>query len=161
MVKERDMESSSKFSALGLSAESLQVLTELKYETPTEIQSASIPPLLAGRDLLGQSKTGSGKTAAFTLPLLEKLDLKAGAGGRKSLQGLILCPTRELCTQVASEVRKLGRRHPGLQVLTLSGGQPFFPQKVSLERGVHVIVGTPGRVLDHLNRQTVDFSRLS
>jgi ATP-dependent RNA helicase DbpA len=144
------------FAKLGLSEEALSVLSELGYTEPTPIQVESIPLLLEGRDLLGESKTGSGKTAAFALPILEKVNLQ----WKRAPQVLILCPTRELCTQVAGEVRKLGRKRAGLQVLILSGGQPFFPQKAALERGVHIVVGTPGRVLDHLTRQTLDLSQL-
>ena len=141
----------SEFSSLGLSPSLLAVLAELGHETPTPIQAKSIPTLLAGKDLIGQSKTGSGKTAAFGLPILEKLALE-----RKELQALVVCPTRELSAQVAREIRKLGRRHPGLQVLALAGGEPIRPQTKALQRGVHVAVGTPGRLLDHLNRRSLD-----
>ncbi len=142
---------SSAFSSLALSPELLAVVAELGYEVMTPIQAQSIPVLLAGRDLVGQSKTGSGKTAAFGLPMLHNLD-----SAQRELQALVLCPTRELCAQVARELRKLGRRHAGLQVLTLSGGEPLRPQARALERGVQVAVGTPGRVLDHLRRGTLD-----
>jgi ATP-independent RNA helicase DbpA len=103
--------------------------------------------LLAGRDLIGQSTTGSGKTAAFALAVLQKLNLAE----RRHPQAVILCPTRELCAQVARELRKLGRREAGLQVTILSGGQPMNPQLAELRRGAHVVVATPGRALDHLN----------
>lgn len=144
------------FGSLSLSPILIQVVQELGFRELTPIQARSIPVLLEGRDLVGQSKTGSGKTAAFTLPVLEKLNLQ-----QLKVQAVILCPTRELCTQVAREVRKLGRRHAGMQVLILSGGQPMFPQLNSLEKGVHVIVGTPGRVLDHLKRRTLDLKNVS
>jgi ATP-independent RNA helicase DbpA len=144
------------FSALPLSEELLQVIQELGFTSMTPIQAKSIPLLLEGKDVIGQAQTGSGKTAAFTLPILQKLDLK-----RPELQALVLCPTRELCTQVAREMRKLGRRHPGLQILILSGGQPMFPQMSALRKGVHVVVGTPGRVLDHLGRQSLDLTHVS
>ncbi len=147
------------FSSLPLSEELLQVVDELGFETLTPIQARSIPLLLSGKDVIGQSKTGSGKTLAFSLPILQSL--KLAPGSRRQLQALILCPTRELCTQVAREIRKLGRRHPGLQVLILSGGQPIFPQLTALEKGVHIAVGTPGRILDHLTRGTLDLSRVS
>jgi ATP-independent RNA helicase DbpA len=146
--------SSAPFSTLGLSPESLAVLAEIGFTEASPIQVGAIPPLLQGRDLIGQSKTGSGKTAAFGLPILERLDLQ----GRRQLQALVLCPTRELCTQVAREIRKLGRRHAGLQVLVLSGGVPLYPQLTALEKGIHVVVGTPGRVLDHLTRGKLDLS---
>lgn len=141
------------FRSLDLSADLLQVLQELGFEAPTPIQSESIPLLLKGKDLIGQAQTGSGKTAAFSLPILETLALKP-----RRIQALVLCPTRELCGQVAREARKFGRLKPGLQVLVLSGGAPLYPQLTALERGVHFIVGTPGRVLDHLQRGTLDLS---
>jgi Superfamily II DNA and RNA helicases len=135
------------FSSLPLSTELLTVLKELGYENQTPIQAASIPVLLEGKDLIGQSKTGSGKTAAYALPLLQNLYLED-----KSLQILILCPTRELATQVVTEIRKLGRRLEGLQVLPLVGGVAGREQAQSLDRGVQIAVGTPGRVLDLISR---------
>jgi ATP-independent RNA helicase DbpA len=143
------------FHELALSPPLLQVIQELGFKKLTPIQAQSIPILLEGRDLVGQAMTGSGKTLAFALPILEKLNLH----GRR-IQALVLCPTRELCTQVAREIRKLGRRHAGLQVLILSGGSPLYPQLTALEKGVHIIVGTPGRVLDHLNRKKLDLSEV-
>ena len=143
------------FSSLPLSPELLKVVKELGFDTPTPIQFESIPLLIEGKDVIGQAQTGSGKTAAFTLPILETLELR-----QRQVQALVLCPTRELCGQVAREVRKLGRLMPGLQVLILSGGTPIYPQLSSLERGVHLIVGTPGRVLDHLERGSLDLSQV-
>ena len=119
------------FESLSLSPALLAVIDELGYQQPTPIQAASIPALLAGRDLIGQSKTGSGKTAAFALPILQGLDL-----GARVLQALVLCPARELCAQVAREVRKLGRGHAGLSVLDLGGGQPARPQREALLFGL-------------------------
>ena len=145
-----------RFDALALSPELLTVVGELGFDTLTPIQAQSIPPLLAGRDLIGQSETGSGKTAAFALPILQRLRLD-----HRVLQAIILCPTRELCAQVAREVRRLGRRHPGLTVLEVSGGQPFGPQANALRRRVHVLVGTPGRVLDHLRRRTLRLGQVT
>jgi ATP-independent RNA helicase DbpA len=144
----------SDFASLGLSPALLSVCAELGYSSMTSIQAESIPPLLAGKDLIGQSKTGSGKTAAFALPILERMHIE-----RRSIQALVLCPTRELCAQVAREIRKLGRRHPGLQVLTVSGGEPIHSQIRSLAKGVHLVVGTPGRVIDHLGRKTIRLRR--
>ncbi len=138
------------FGSLSLSSTLLTVVAELGYEKLTPIQAQTSPVLLQGRDLIGQSKTGSGKTAAFALSILEKLDVE-----KRSLQALVLCPSRELCAQVAREIRKLARRHPGLQVLTVAGGEPFRRQASALERGVHIVVGTPGRMLDHLRRRTI------
>lgn len=143
------------FSSLSLSEDLLSVVAELGYETLTPIQAESIPPLLAGKDLIGQSQTGSGKTAAFALPILEKIQLRD-----RGLQALILCPTRELVVQVVGEIRKLGRRLEGLQVLPLVGGQPGREQAIALENGVHIAVGTTGRVLDHLEKNRMDLSPL-
>jgi len=143
-----------------LSAPLIQVLEELGFEQFTPVQTQSIPLLLEGKDLIGQSKTGSGKTAAFTLPILEKI----GFGDKKSdkrLYALVISPTRELCTQVAREIRKLGRHQPGLRVLILSGGQPMAPQLDALLDGVHIVVGTPGRVMDHLKRKSLDLRKVS
>jgi ATP-independent RNA helicase DbpA len=140
------------FAALGLSASLCQVLAELGFVVPTPIQAQAIPVLLAGRDLIGQSATGSGKTAAFALAILQKLNLAE----RRHPQAVILCPTRELCAQVARELRKLGRREAGLQVTILAGGQPMNPQLAELRRGAHAVVATPGRALDHLNHGSLD-----
>jgi ATP-independent RNA helicase DbpA len=135
------------FTTLGLSEASLQVVRELGYTHLTPIQARALPPLLLGQDLIGQSATGSGKTVAFALPMLEKLDVAS-----RALQGLVLCPTRELANQVASTVRTLGRHRPGLRVLVLAGGLPSGPQRKALTEGVHIVVGTPGRVQHHLDR---------
>ncbi len=143
------------FASLSLSAHLLEVVNELGYVTPTPIQEESIPVLLAGNDLIGQSKTGSGKTAAFALPILHQLEID-----NRSLQALIICPTRELSAQVAREIRILGRKHPGLRVLELCGGQPVKPQVDALERGVHIVVGTPGRLLDHVSRDTIHTDKI-
>ena len=135
------------FAALGLSRTLCQVVGELGFATPTPVQARAIPVLLAGRDLIGQSTTGTGKTAAFALAILQRLKL-----GERHPQALVLCPTRELCAQVARDFRKLGRRETGLAVVILSGGQPMKPQLEALQRGVHVVVATPGRALDHITR---------
>lgn len=144
------------FAALSLSPTLLAVVEELGYATPTPIQTQGIPVLLAGRDLVAQSQTGSGKTAAFALAILQKLSWTT-----RDLQALVLCPTRELCAQVAREIRKLGRRQPGLQVLIVSGGEPFQPQASALQQGVHIVVATPGRLLDHHRQGTLDLGRVS
>ncbi|NMO21462.1 ATP-dependent RNA helicase DbpA [Pyxidicoccus fallax] len=143
------------FAALPLAPPLLQVLEELEFKIATPIQARSIPVLLKGRDLVGQAQTGSGKTAAFTLPILQKVRLQ-----QRQVQALVLCPTRELCAQVAGEMRKLARRLPGLQVLVLAGGQPIRPQVNALEKGAHIAVGTPGRVLDLLDREVLDTRQL-
>ncbi|MET0286882.1 MAG: ATP-dependent RNA helicase DbpA [Polyangiales bacterium] len=139
------------FRSLALSPALLEVVEGLGYQALTPIQEASIPLLLAGKDLIGQSQTGSGKTAAFSLPILQGLSLET-----RTLGALVLCPTRELSAQVARELRKLGRNLAGLQVLVVAGGEPLRAQANALERGVHVVVGTPGRVIDHLERGTLD-----
>ena len=149
------------FSQLPISERLQSVIQELGYTTMTSIQAQSIPELIAGKDLIGQSKTGSGKTAAFTLPILEKIKLqKDHRVTEMRLHAIILCPTRELCTQVAREIRKLGRKHIGLQVLALSGGQPIGPQIDAIDKGAHIVVGTPGRIIDHLNRHTLDLRKV-
>jgi len=144
------------FAALPLSAELLAVVAELGFQRLTPIQAEAIPVLLKGQDLVGQSRTGSGKTAAFALPLLQRLELAT-----REIGALVLCPTRELSAQVAREIRRLGRRHPGLTVLVLAGGEPVGRQIGALEKGVHIAVGTPGRVLDHLRRRTLRVHRVA
>ncbi len=146
----------SAFSELPLAPELLAVIAELGFAELTPIQKEAIPLLLSGRDLVGRARTGSGKTAAFALPLLHRLSLAT-----RRVRALVLCPTRELATQVARELRRFGRRYPGLTVLVLAGGEPIGRQIGALERGVHVAVGTPGRVLDHLRRRTLDLSAVS
>ena len=138
------------FSRLSLSEAAIRVVAELGYSAMTPIQAQALPVLLDGADLVGQSATGSGKTVAFALPLLERLQLE-----RRVVQALVLCPTRELATQVAAAIRTLGRHRPGLRVLTLCGGVPGRPQRNALLQGAHVVVGTPGRVQDHLDHAMV------
>ncbi|MDT4958214.1 MAG: ATP-dependent helicase DeaD, partial [Pseudonocardiales bacterium] len=138
------------FADLALRPELQRALDALGYEEPTPIQRETIPPLLAGRDLLGQAATGTGKTAAFALPLLHRLiTAKPGDGP----DALVLVPTRELAVQVSQAVHRYGR-DLGVRVLPVYGGQPIGRQLQALQRGVDVVVGTPGRVLDHLNRET-------
>ncbi|HEY2624934.1 DEAD/DEAH box helicase [Dyella sp. Tek66A03] len=143
------------FAALGLHPDVLRVLTDVGYESPSPIQAATIPPLMEGRDVLGQAQTGTGKTAAFALPLLSRINLKPGKP-----QALVLAPTRELAIQVAEAFQRYAAHLPGLQVLPIYGGQSYGPQLHSLKRGVHIVVGTPGRVIDHLDRGTLDLSEL-
>lgn len=122
----------------------------------TPIQAESLPPIIAGNDVIAQAKTGSGKTAAFALGVLQRLNVR-----RFRVQSLILCPTRELADQVAKEVRRLARQIHNIKVLTLCGGVPMGPQIGSLEHGAHIIVGTPGRVLDHLSKDRLNLSELN
>ena len=136
-----------KFSTLALRPELLQTVASLGYTGMTAIQAESLPAVLAGKDVIAQGKTGSGKTVAFALGLLARLDVKQFA-----VQSLVLCPTRELADQVAKEVRKLARGIHNIKVLTLCGGMPFGPQVGSLAHGAHIVVGTPGRVSDHLRK---------
>lgn len=141
---------SAPFSSLSLAPAVLQNLQRLGYETMTPIQAASLPLALAGKDVIAQAKTGSGKTAAFALPLLARLEV-----ARFAVQALVLCPTRELADQVTQEIRRLARAEENVKVVTLAGGVPLRGQVQSLEKGAHVVVGTPGRVLDHLGRGTL------
>jgi ATP-dependent RNA helicase DeaD len=138
------------FDSLGLLPEVLNTLKEIGYEHPSEIQEQSIPPLLAGKNLLGVAQTGTGKTAAFTLPLLSNLDVSLARP-----QVLVVTPTRELALQVAAAVEKYATHLPGTKVLACYGGTDMRNQLQSLRKGVHVVVGTPGRLIDHLNRGTL------
>jgi ATP-dependent RNA helicase DeaD len=140
------------FRALGLSEATLQGVAAAGFEAPTPIQEQAIPVLLSGRDMVAQAQTGTGKTAAFALPMIERLDPEQAIP-----QALVLAPTRELAIQVAEAIYTLGRNR-GLRVLPIYGGQPIDRQLRSLRRGVHVVAGTPGRLLDHLRRGTLDLS---
>ncbi|WP_407060975.1 DEAD/DEAH box helicase [Agrilutibacter solisilvae] len=144
-----------KFTDLSLPEPLLRALTDVGYESPSPIQAATIPPLLAGRDVLGQAQTGTGKTAAFALPILARID-----PAQARPQALVLAPTRELAIQVAEAFQKYATHLPGFHVLPIYGGQSYTPQLAALKRGVQVIVGTPGRVIDHLNRGSLDLSQL-
>nr|WP_318381601.1 ATP-dependent RNA helicase DbpA [uncultured Enterobacter sp.] len=144
------------FSTLNtLPAAQIENLNELGYLTMTPVQAAALPAILAGKDVRVQAKTGSGKTAAFGLGLLQHID-----ASRFQTQSLILCPTRELADQVASELRRLARFMPNIKILTLCGGQPFGAQRDSLQHAPHIIVATPGRLLDHLQKSTVTLDNL-
>ncbi len=144
------------FSSLKLHPDLLKNLSSLGYEVMTPIQAQSLPHILAGKDVIAQGKTGSGKTAAFGLGLLHKLNVK-----RFRIQTLVLCPTRELADQVAKEIRRLARAIHNIKVLTLCGGMPFGPQIGSLEHGAHIIVGTPGRVEEHIRKGTLKLGDLT
>jgi ATP-dependent RNA helicase DeaD len=143
------------FRELGLSEPVLQALTAVGYESPSPIQAQTIPVLLGGADVLGQAQTGTGKTAAFALPVLQQLDLKQTAP-----QALVLVPTRELAIQVAEAFAKYAVNLKGFHVLPIYGGQSYTPQLKGLKRGAHVIVGTPGRVMDHIKSKVLDLSKL-
>ena len=133
----------------------LKALADVGYETPSSIQTMTIPPLIAGKDLVGQAQTGTGKTAAFALPILARLDASA-----PKPQALVLVPTRELAIQVAEAFQKYARHNKGFKVLPIYGGSDYRTQLRQLQRGVHVIVGTPGRVMDHMRRASLDLSGL-
>jgi ATP-dependent RNA helicase DeaD len=144
-----------KFSDLGLDDAVLKALKDVGYETPSAIQAATIPPLLAGRDVVGLAQTGTGKTAAFALPILSRLDLT-----QKTPQALVLAPTRELALQVCEAFEKYAAHLRGVHVLPVYGGQGYGIQLSALRRGVHIVVGTPGRIMDHLEKGTLDLSQL-
>lgn len=144
------------FSILNLNANLLKNISTLGYNQMTPIQANSLPVMLKGTDVIAQAKTGSGKTAAFALTLLEKLNVKQFA-----IQSIVLCPTRELADQVAKEIRQLARTIHNIKVLTLCGGMPFGPQVGSLSHGAHIVVGTPGRVEDHLYKQTLKLNHVN
>jgi len=143
------------FADLALRPELVKILAEVGYESPSPIQAATIPHLLAGRDVLGQAQTGTGKTAAFALPILQRIDVT-----KSKPQALVLAPTRELAIQVAEAFQRYAQHLPGFHVLPIYGGQSYGPQLGGLRRGTHVVVGTPGRVIDHLERGSLDLSQL-
>jgi ATP-dependent RNA helicase DbpA len=144
------------FDTLALAPSTLDNLKRLGYLEMTAIQAASLPPALLGKDLIAQAKTGSGKTAAFALALLANLNAR-----RFAVQALVLCPTRELADQVTTEIRRLARADDNIKVVTLSGGVPLRGQTTSLEHGAHIVVGTPGRVMDHLDRGNLQLDALN
>ncbi|SJZ55641.1 DEAD/DEAH box helicase [Novilysobacter spongiicola] len=144
-----------RFTDLALPEPLLRALADVGYESPSPIQAATIPPLLAGRDMIGQAQTGTGKTAAFALPILAQIDPT-----QRKPQALVLAPTRELAIQVAEAFQKYATHLPGFHVLPIYGGQGYAPQLSALKRGVQVVVGTPGRVIDHLERGSLDLSEL-
>lgn len=143
------------FSDLGLSAEVLRALADVGYETPSPIQARTIPHLLEGRDVVGLAQTGTGKTAAFALPILSRISRE-----QKTPQALVLAPTRELALQVSEAFERYAAHLPGINVLPIYGGQGYGVQLSALRRGVHVVVGTPGRIMDHLEKGTLDLSEL-
>jgi ATP-dependent RNA helicase DeaD len=143
------------FADLGIGEAILRALSDVGYESPSPIQAATIPPLLAGRHVVGLAQTGTGKTAAFAVPILSQIDLS-----QKAPQALILAPTRELALQVAEAIGKYAHYLPGLHVLPIYGGQSYGVQLSGLRRGAHIVVGTPGRIIDHLEKKTLDLTQL-
>ena len=144
------------FSALALSPATLANLQQLGYLSMTPIQAACLPPALLGKDLIAQAQTGSGKTAAFALALLANLNPR-----RFAVQTLVLCPTRELADQVTTEIRRLARADDNIKVVTLCGGVPLRGQLATLDHGAHIVVGTPGRLMDHLERGSLQLDALN
>jgi ATP-dependent RNA helicase DeaD len=143
------------FSDLALGEPVLKALHDIGYEAPSAIQAATIPPLLAGRDVVGMAQTGTGKTAAFALPIIDRLDVS-----QKNPQALVLAPTRELALQVCEAFERYSAHLKGVHVLPVYGGQGYGVQLSALRRGVHIVVGTPGRIIDHLEKGTLDLSEL-
>ena len=143
------------FADLGIDKRVLRALDDVGYESPSPIQAATIPPLLSGRHVVGLAQTGTGKTAAFAVPILSQVDLR-----QKNPQALVLAPTRELALQVAEAFGRYAAHLPGLRVLPVYGGQGYGVQLSALRRGVHIVVGTPGRIMDHLEKGTLDLSEL-
>ena len=147
---------STAFTDLNLAPAMQAILQQLGYTSMTPIQAASLPITLAGKDLIAQAKTGSGKTAAFSIPLLTNLNPR-----RFAVQAMVLCPTRELADQVTQELRRLARAADNIKILTLCGGSTMRPQIASLEHGAHIVVGTPGRIMDHIERGTLNLDALN
>ncbi len=147
------------FESLGLTAALCRTVSDKGYTTPTPIQAAAIPAVLEGRDLMAAAQTGTGKTAGFTLPMLQRLQASAPTGGRRKVRALVLTPTRELCLQVMDSVRTYGKGMP-LKSTAIFGGVSINPQISSLRQGVDIVVATPGRLLDHINQRTLDLSQV-
>ena len=145
-----------KFEELELNANILRAVEEMGFEQMSPIQAQAIPMIMQGRDIVGQAQTGTGKTAAFGIPILQKINLK-----ERHLQAIILCPTRELAIQVAEEIRKLAMFMHGVKILPVYGGQEISKQIRSLKAGVQIMIGTPGRVMDHMRRKTINFSEVN
>src|SRR6476646_10854708 len=152
---ESDSEPTTTFADLGIDPRVLKALRDVGYETPSAIQAATIPSLLDGRDVVGLAQTGTGKTAAFALPILSRLDLR-----QKTPQALVLAPTRELALQVCEAFERYAAHLRGVHVLPVYGGQAYGVQLSALRRGVHLVVGTPGRIMDHLEKGTLDLRQL-
>ena len=145
-----------KFNELSINEKIIRAVTEMGFEEATPIQSRAIPVVLEGKDIIGQAQTGTGKTAAFGIPILERVDPK-----NKNIQALVLCPTRELAIQVADEIRRLAKFMHGVKVIPIYGGQDIVKQIRSLKSGVQIVIGTPGRVMDHMRRKTARFDHVS
>ncbi len=145
-----------KFEVLNLNPSILRAVEEMGFEEMSPIQAKAIPVLLEGKDVIGQAQTGTGKTAAFGIPLLQRINPKD-----RHLQAIVLCPTRELAIQVAEEIRKLATFMHGIKILPVYGGQEIAKQIRSLKSGIQIIIGTPGRVMDHMRRKTIKFDTVN
>ncbi len=143
------------FEEMELSAKTLKAIEDMGYAEPSPIQGIAIPVVMQGKDIIGQAQTGTGKTAAFGIPIIERLDIKS-----RDVQALVLTPTRELAIQVAGEINKLAKYHKGVNVVPIYGGQAIDRQIRALKLGVQVVIGTPGRMLDHLNRGTMKLDKV-
>ena len=154
-IIEEVLEETLSFRDLGLSESTLKSIEEIGYKVPSPIQAQAIPIVLSGSDVVGQAQTGTGKTAAFMLPILERINPK-----NKNIQALVLCPTRELAVQVHDEARKFAKNNRDIHLLSVYGGQSYDPQIRALKKGVQIVVGTPGRVMDHMRRGTMKFEHL-
>ena len=143
------------FENLGICPEIQKAVKHMGFEEPSPIQAKAIPAMMEGKDLIGQAQTGTGKTAAFGIPLLQKIDPK-----NKKLQEIVLCPTRELAIQVAEEIRALAKYMHGIKVVPIYGGQEIVKQIRSLKSGTQIVIGTPGRVMDHMRRKTAKMEHL-
>ena len=155
LIEEVTKEETASFNDLGLSESTLKSIEEIGYKVPSPIQAQAIPIVLSGSDVVGQAQTGTGKTAAFMLPILEKIDPR-----NKNVQALILCPTRELAVQVHDEAKKFAQNNRDIHILSVYGGQSYDPQIRALKRGVQIVVGTPGRIMDHMKRKTLKLDSL-
>ena len=144
-----------RFEDLGVDERILRAVTEMGFEEATPIQAKAIPEVMTGQDIIGQAQTGTGKTASFGIPMLQKVDPK-----NKHVQAIVLCPTRELAIQSADEIRKLAKFMHGIKVLPIYGGQDIVKQIRSLKTGVQVLIGTPGRVMDNMRRHTIKLDDL-
>ena len=144
-----------RFSSLNINTKLLENLKSMNFSSMTQIQKKAIPIIMQGDDLIAQSKTGSGKTIAFGIGILQNLDVK-----NFDIQFLVICPTRELCEQVASELRKLARLEHNVKIVTIYGGESLYSQRRSLDYGAHIVVGTPGRIIDHIGKETIDLSHI-
>lgn len=154
-MSEEVLEEVLSFRELGLSESTLKSIEEIGYKVPSPIQAQAIPVVLSGTDVVGQAQTGTGKTAAFMLPILEKINPE-----NRNVQALVLCPTRELAVQVNDEAKKFAKNNRDINILSVYGGQSYDPQIRALKRGVQIVVGTPGRVMDHMKRKTLKLDHL-